>query len=63
MVNYFVLERFYVKRKLSCRHRDVSKSMEKVKVLSRLAGGYPHGCNVGINKVKSRGGSCGFLGI
>jgi len=29
------------------RHRNVLKSMKKVKALSRLAGGNPHGCNVG----------------
>ena len=27
--------------------RDVLKSMKKVKAISRLAGGNPHGCNVG----------------
>ena len=36
------------KRKLSCRHRNVSKSTMKVKALSRLAGGKPRGCNVGV---------------
>ena len=35
-------------RKLSCRHRNVLKSTRKVKSLSRLAGGKPRGCNVGI---------------
>ena len=43
-----------MKWKLSCRHRDVSKSMGKVKASSRLAGGYPHGCNVGIYDKKDR---------
>ena len=37
-----------MKRELSCRHRNVLKSMEKVRAISRLAGGNPHGCNVGI---------------
>ncbi len=31
-----------------CRHRNVLKSTEKVKALSRLAGENPRGCNVGI---------------
>ena len=36
--------------------------MKKVKVLSWLAGGNPHGCNVGIyDKRWSRGVSCGFV--
>ena len=38
---------FLVKLELSCRHRNVLKSMMKVKALSRLAGDDPHGCNVG----------------
>ena len=42
MINYFVFEWFYVKWKLSCRHRNVLKSMEKVKALSWLAEGNPH---------------------
>ena len=33
---------------ISCRHRNVLKSMGKVKAISRLAGGNPRGCNVGI---------------
>ena len=49
MVNDFILEWFCVNLKLLYRHRNVLKSMEKVKALSRLAGGNPHGCNVGIN--------------
>ena len=49
MVNDFMIEWFFVKWKLLCRHRNVLKSMEKVKALSRLAGGNPRGCNVGIN--------------
>ena len=48
MVNHFILEWFYVNGKLSCRHRNVLKSTRKVKALSRLAGGNPRGCNVGI---------------
>ena len=48
MVNDFILQWFYVKEKLLSRHRNVLKSTRKVKVLSRLAGGYPRGCNVGI---------------
>ena len=48
MVNHFILEWFCVNGKLSCRHRNVLKSMRKVKALSWLAGGKPRGCNVGI---------------
>ena len=53
MVNDITRKRLYVKWKLLCRHRNVLKSMEKVKALSWLAVGNPHGCNVGI--IKSRG--------
>ena len=48
MVNDFILEWFCVNLKLLYRHRNVLKSARKVKALSRLAGGYPRGCNVGI---------------
>ena len=34
--------------KFLCRHRNVLKSTIMVKALSRLAGGNPRGCNVGI---------------
>ena len=37
-----------MKWKLSCRHRNVLKPTIKVKAASRLAGGKPRGCDVGI---------------
>lgn len=46
-VNRFGFEVFLLKVKLFCRHRDVSKSMKKVEVISRLTEGEPHGCNAG----------------